>query len=75
VNQAHHLIDELKTDRLHILQESKYFMADRGYDDSKLITRLWDDYQIKPVIDIVNHWRDGEETKALSSNENLVYDY
>jgi hypothetical protein len=55
VKQAHHLIDELKTDRLHILQKSKYFMADRGYDDSKLITRLWDDYQIKPVIDIVNH--------------------
>jgi hypothetical protein len=50
-------------------------MAARGYDDSKLITRLWDDYQIKTVIDIVNHWRDGEETKALSSNENLVYDY
>jgi len=75
VKQAHHLIDELKTDRPHILQESKYFMADRGYDDSKLISQLWDDYQIKPVIDIVNHWRDGEETKALSSNENLVYDY
>ena len=48
-------------------------MADRGYDDNKLITRLWDDYQIKPVIDITNHWRDGEETKALNSNDKLVY--
>ncbi len=75
VKQAHYLIDELKADRPHILKESKYFMADRGYDDSKLITRLWDDHQIKPVIAIVNHWRDGEATKALKSNEKLVYDY
>ena len=75
VKQAHHLIDELKTNRPSILQESTYFMADRGYDDSKLIKRLWDDYQIKPVIDIANYWRDGEKTKVLSSNDHLVYDY
>ena len=75
VKQAHHLIDELNTNRPCILRKSKYFMADRGYDDSKLITRLWDDYQIKPVIDIANHWRDGEKTKALGKSEDLLYDY
>lgn len=75
VKQAHLLIYELNTNRPDILQISKYFMADRGYDDSKLITLLWDDYQIKPVIDIANHWRDGEKTKALSKSDDLLYDY
>ena len=43
-----------------------FFMVDRGYDDSKLISWLWDDQQIKSVIAIVNHWRDGEKNKALN---------
>jgi hypothetical protein len=47
----------------------------RGYDDSKLIIKLWDKYSIKPVIDIRNSWRDGEKTKQLSGWDNIVYDY
>lgn len=32
--------------------------ADRGYDDTKLIVKLWDENKIKPVIDIRNMWKD-----------------
>ncbi len=50
-------------------------MADKGYDDTKLYVKLWDQYRSKPVIDIRHLWRDGEETRLLGSRENIVYDY
>ena len=46
-----------------------------GYDDGKLVIKLWDDHQIKPVIDIRNCWRDGEESKLVSATRNGVYRY
>ncbi|MDI6603576.1 MAG: hypothetical protein QME35_00280 [Thermoanaerobacteraceae bacterium] len=49
--------------------------ADRGYDDTKLIIKLWDEYKIKPVIDIRNMWKDGEKTRQLSNIKNVVYNY
>ena len=50
-------------------------MADRGYDDSKLHRLLWDEHDIKPVIDIRNLWKDGEETRLLTGHSHVVYDY
>ena len=49
-------------------------MADRGYDDSKLHRLLWDGHRIKSVIDIRNLWKDGEKTRLLTGQENVVYD-
>ena len=49
--------------------------ADKGYDDTKLIQLCWDEYKIKPVIDIRNMWKDGEETRMLKGKENAVYNY
>ncbi len=34
-----------------------------------------DEYRIKPVIDIRNLWRNGEETRLVTGKENIVYDY
>jgi hypothetical protein len=75
VKQAHRLIDKLKESRPEVLDQCEYLTADRGYDDGKLIEKLWKEYHIKPVIDIRNSWRDGEETKLLPGTENIVYDY
>jgi len=47
------------------LRRCKYFTADRGYDGSELICRLWDKYSIKPIIDIRNMWKDGEKTHLV----------
>ena len=53
--------------------------ADKGYDDHKLIDRLWQQHQIKPIIAIRNCWRDGEAeedgvlTKLVSGQENVIY--
>ncbi|KPJ89112.1 MAG: transposase [Spirochaetes bacterium DG_61] len=72
---AHTLFEKIKEDHAEILDRCKYGIADRGYDDGKLIEKLWDEYRIKPVIDIRDMWKDGEETKALKSVWNVVYNY
>jgi hypothetical protein len=52
------MIDDLAKVHPTIIERCKECTADRGYDDGKLIVKLWDDYKIKPVIDIRNLWKD-----------------
>lgn len=73
--QAHQLLEGIANKHPDILQSCKIFLGDRGYDDGKLVTRLWDEHKIKPVIDICNHWQDGEKTRLLCNHNNVVYDY
>lgn len=50
--------------------------GDKAFDSRDEIAILWDEHGIKPVIDIRNVWKDGEETRALYGNrvDNIVYD-
>ena len=48
---------------------------DKGYDDTKLIKKLYDEHDIKPVIDIRNMWKDRDTTRLLKDYENVVYNY
>ena len=73
--QAHLLLDEIEKTNPKLLEGCAYFTADRGYDDSKLILKLWDEHNIKPIIDIRNHWKDSDETRLLTGKENIVYNY
>lgn len=75
VIKGHDLIEEIKNQHPKMLDSCQFFMADRAYDDTKLITKLWDKNQIKAVIDIRNMWKDGEETRMIEGQENIVYDY
>ena len=75
VKKAHKLLEQMATDLPGTMKKCQYFLADRGYDDGKLINKLWSEQGIKPVIDIRNMWRDGEETRLITGWENLVYDY
>ncbi|MDI9456433.1 MAG: transposase [Bacillota bacterium] len=75
VKQAHALIDELGATKPEILKVCEHFIADRGYDDGKLIEKLWSKYDIRAVIDIRNLWKDGEKTRLFEGHENIVYDY
>lgn len=72
---AHELFEEIEEKHPEIMKRCEYGIGDRGYDDGKLIEKLWDEYGIKPVIDIRDMWRDGEETKALEKPWNVVYNY
>jgi hypothetical protein len=73
--EAHNLLDKVEKTHPGILKQCEHFMADRGYDDGKLIKKLWDEYRIKPVIDIRNMWKDGEQTRLVTGLENVVYNY
>lgn len=75
VKQAHEMIEKLNERHPELIEGCETLVADRGYDDTKLYEKLWDEYKIKPVIDIRNMWKDGEGTRQLGDYENVVYDY
>ena len=75
VKEGHELIERVAEQHPEIMERCEALAADKAYDDNKLIMKLWDEYRIKPVIDIRNMWRDGEQTKLVTGKENIVYDY
>lgn len=75
IKQAHKMLEDLEEKHPEIIDKCETLEADRGYDDTKLIVNLWDKHEIKPVIDIRNMWKDGDETRQLEDYENVVYNY
>lgn len=74
--------------KIHLVVDSKYELpiayevttaseakGDRGYDAIKPITKLWDNFEIKPIIYIRNMWKDGETTKLVKGSENVAYNF
>jgi hypothetical protein len=57
------------------LKAARVLSGDKGYDSRPRVTELWDDYRIKPVIDIRNLWKDGEISPGLPGYANVTYDY
>ena len=50
-----------------------YLSLDKGYDSTELIREV-KGAGIIPIVDIQNHWRDGEPTKQYKDTD-IVYDY
>jgi hypothetical protein len=75
--QARALFRELAEMHPELVQGCDYGLGDRGLDDTALIKQLWDEYGIKPVIDIRNCWQqpDGGDTKVVPGTTNVTYDY
>jgi len=73
--RAHELIERLHDCAPEIAERSEYIMADRGYDDGKLLIKAYDTMGISPIIDIRNVWKDGEKYKTVPGTKNVVYDY
>jgi len=69
------LVEEVKKKHLEIYRGIDKAAADKGYDSEENCRRLYDEHEIKPVIDIRRMWRD-KETKLLDSEcaDNIVYD-
>lgn len=59
-------------DRIEVAQD---LSADKGYDSTRNNTWLWDECEIKPLIDIRSMWKE-KETRLLEDREadNVVYD-
>lgn len=60
-----------------VIKRANELCADKGYDSEDNNRILYDDYEIKPVIDIRNMWKDRDETHPLYSNkvDNIIYNY
>jgi hypothetical protein len=69
------LMEKLHRDHPEIIDRCELMTGDRAYDSEGFVSRLWDDYGIKPVLDIRNLWRDGEETRLLSGRDNVAYGF
>lgn len=55
-----------------VMDRCEYFLADRGYDDTEIIEVLWDEYRIKPVIDMRNMWGKKDEVKMFENRNNII---
>lgn len=64
--RAEKLLEQLADRQPWLLERAELLLGDRGYDGTGFLTRLWDEYQIKPVFDIRNSWQDGEATRRLT---------
>lgn len=76
MKQLKPLMKELHENHPEIVRACKSLVADRGYDSNENNKVLWDEYGIKPIIDIKGGWR--EETEKLADSEyadNIYYDY
>jgi hypothetical protein len=75
VPEGKKLIKRLKERQPGIMGRCEHLTADKGLDDTELNVSLWDEHGIKPVIDIRNCWKDGEQTRRVEHAKNVVYDY
>lgn len=71
------MFDDLADTHPELVDNCEYGMGDKGYDSAETIKKLWNEYGIKPIIDIRNMWKDGEETRQLNTRdfENVTHDY
>ena len=69
------LLEKLNIINPEILERCEYACFDRGYDDEDLIKKLFNDYGVKPIIDIRNMWKDKDKTRLFRNTKNIVYDY
>jgi hypothetical protein len=68
------MVNHLAENRPDLLENADYWLGDKGYDDTLLIRTLWDDYSIKPVIDIRDQWKiDG--ARLVHGQSNVSHDY
>ena len=78
--QAQRLLDQMQDRHPQLLERCHRLSADKGYDDHKLIERLWDQHRIKPIIAIRDCWRDGDATddngqvtRVVIGQHNVIY--
>jgi hypothetical protein len=70
------LVEDLKKRQPDRIEVAKDLSADKGYDSTKNNAWLWDECEVKPLIDIRSLGKDGEKTRLLDEEktDNVVYD-
>jgi len=74
ITAAKDMVDDLALNRPVVLENAKHLLGDKAYDGSELITTLWDEHGISPVIDIRDLWKiDG--ARLVQGQSNVSHDY
>jgi hypothetical protein len=61
VTELDTMLDELFEETPALAERCRDFSADRGLDSGKIKGKLWDEYQIRPLIDIRELWREEKQ--------------
>jgi hypothetical protein len=72
------LLKELSLNNPEVLSRGQTLVADRGYDSEENIMGLINEYEISPLIGIINRWRKSEDKEKLlfpDKADNITYDY
>lgn len=72
IPEAKKLVDEIADKHPVIMDRCDYFLGDRGYDDTKLIAKLWDTHGVKPIIDMRNMWGVKDEVRMFEGRHNII---
>ncbi len=57
ITVAKKMVRDLASSRPVVLENAEFMLGDKAYDDTDLITTLYDVHEIKPVIDIRDQWK------------------
>lgn len=73
---ARRMIDQIEERNPEILVRCRNFCGDKGYDNHAMISKLWDDHGINPIIDTRMLWKDTETdpTRAYDRYDGVIYD-
>lgn len=68
------MLDDLEDRHPQVLQQAEALMADKAYDDVKVLDKLWECHGIAPIIPRREDWK-GEPTRPLLEGaDNITYD-
>jgi hypothetical protein len=68
------MLEDLAGHRPQVLAEARYLLGDKAYDDTDMITGLWDEHAIKPVLDIRDLWK-VSGARLVHGQSNVSHDY
>lgn len=59
-----------------LMEQARELSADKGYDSTDNNEKLFDDHEIRPIIDKRHDWKSGDETRPLFEDrvDTVVYD-
>lgn len=65
------LLDGVGESHGELLKAAEAMVGDKGYDDVKILNKLWDGYGIAPIIPKRDDWQ-GDQTRLLSEDERYI---
>ena len=71
--ETKNLLNKLEENHPEWIENCKFFLGDKGYDSTPILEWLRR-RDISPVIDICNHWKDGDKTRQYKDTS-LIYNY